>query len=128
MDGLLVTWDHFRYAQHLAGDLHLFDPKTGKGEPCEHEHPHHEHNLEVAATWEVPLGDRARDRLAKLREGREKAALQSATASAAPRVELGKFIPAAQQSEKTAAPQSDPPRERFVALQYESKSVSENST
>jgi hypothetical protein len=67
--GMTVEWDEFRHRQYLAGDIHLFDPKTGKGEPYEHDHPHHEHNLEVAATWAGEHGDRARERLHESLDG-----------------------------------------------------------
>lgn len=65
--GATVIWDDFRYRQYLAGDLHFFDPETGKGEPYEFAHPHHEHNLELAATWPGECGELAKEKLAKLR-------------------------------------------------------------
>lgn len=92
-DGATVVWDGFRYAQYLSGDIHLFDPETGKGEPYEFEHPHHEHNLELAAkNWKGVHGDRARKRLAEIADER---------ATKAPAPEPVKVVAGFEEAEKT---------------------------
>jgi hypothetical protein len=98
VDGVFVVWDEFRYHQYLAGDIHLFDPETGVGEPYEFEHPHHEHNLELAAAhWDGPHGDRARDRLEQIVAEREKAANAAQVAPTEP----AKYAPGAEHVERT---------------------------